>query len=67
MQRGNNIWSVSDKCSDEQQEYADGEAGECDSGPFQVPCITGVAFFKFIIIFVEVAVILRAEAYPDNN
>jgi len=67
VQRGNGIWNVSDKCSDEQQEYADDEAGEGDSGPFQVACVTGVAFFKFIIIFVEVTVILGAEAYPDNN
>ena len=66
-QCGNDIWNVSDKCSDEQQEYADDEAGEGNFGPFQVPCVTGVAFFKFIIIFVEVTVILGAEAYPDNN
>ena len=58
---------MSDKCSDEQQEYADGEAGEGNSGPFQVACVTGVAFFKFVIIFVEVAVIPGAEAYSDNN
>ena len=58
---------MSDKCSDEQQYYADGEGGEGDSGPLEVGCVIGVAFFKFIIIFFEVAVVLRTEAHSDNN